>query len=123
MSVCDFRRIFFRSLLLLWAEPLLKYPEPFIKDVLNYSGFGAFGGITYWLRLTGLPEFGVVNFFHLPFLELPRHYDVEAGLIIAAVLLLGWRRRALGGKGLWLNTLAYAWIIFCISRRPRAHNT
>jgi hypothetical protein len=107
-----FSLAFVCSLLLLWAEPLLKYPEPFMKDVLNYSGFWGLWGITYWLRLTGLPEFGVVNFFHLPFLESLVITTLKLA-IIAAVLLLGWRRRALDGKGL-LNTLAYAWIIFFV---------
>jgi uncharacterized membrane protein len=100
------------GLLLLWAEPLLKCPAPFVKNVLSYSGFWGLWGITYWLRLTGLPEFSVVNFFRLPYLE---HLVITALklVIIAAIVLIGWRRRALDAKG-FFNSLAYAWIIFFV---------
>jgi len=96
----------------LWWEPLLKFPALFIKNVLCYSGFWGIWGLTYWLRLTGLPEFKVVNFFHLPLLERVV-ITVLKLLIIAAVLLIAWRRRKLSAKRLF-DSLAYAWIIFFV---------
>jgi hypothetical protein len=96
----------------LWWEPLLKFPALFIKNVLSYSGFWGIWGITYWLRLTGLPEFKVVNLFHLPLLERIVTTILKL-VIIAAVLLIAWRRRKLGGQGLF-DSLAYAWIIFFV---------
>jgi hypothetical protein len=96
----------------LWWEPLLKFPALFAKNVLSYSGFWGIWGITYWLRLTGLPEFKVVNFFHLPVLERVVITILKL-VIIGAVLLIAWRRRKLSGKRLF-DSLAYAWIIFFV---------
>src|SRR5882724_2462846 len=96
----------------LWWEPLLKFPALFAKNVLSYSGFWGIWGITYLFRLTGLPEFKVINFFHLP---LPERVVITILklAIIAAVLLIAWRRRKLSGKRLF-DSLAYAWIIFFV---------
>jgi len=96
----------------LWWEPLLKFPALFAKNVLSYSGFWGIWGITYWLRLTGLPEFSVVNFFHLPLLE-RIVITILKLVIIAAVLMIAWRRRKLSGERLF-DSLAYAWIIFFV---------
>jgi hypothetical protein len=96
----------------LWWEPLLKFPALFTKNVLSYSGFWGIWGITYWLRLTGLPGFSVVNLFHLPLLE-RIVITILKLVIIAAVLMIAWRRRKLSGKGLF-DSLAYSWIIFFV---------
>ena len=98
--------------LLSWSEALLNFPALFIKNVLSYSGFWGIWGITYWLRLTGLPEFNVVNFFHLPLLERVVITILKLG-IIAVVLLIAWRRRKLCSERLF-HSLAYAWIIFFV---------
>jgi uncharacterized membrane protein len=95
-----------------WWEPLLKFPALFTKNVLSYNGFWGIWGITYWLRLTGLPEFKVVNFFHLPLLERVVITILKL-VIIAAVLLIAWRRRKLSSERLF-DSLAYAWIIFFV---------
>jgi hypothetical protein len=100
------------GLLLSWSEALLKFPALFIKNVLSYSGFWGIWGITYWLRLTGLPEFNVVNFFHLPLLE-RIVITILKLVIIAAVLVIAWRRRKLSSERLF-DSLAYAWIIFFV---------
>ena len=52
--------------LLLWSEPLTKFPILFLGNVLSYGSFWGIWGITYWLRLTGLSQFAVVSFHHLP---------------------------------------------------------
>lgn len=98
--------------LLLWAEPLLKFPLLFVKNVLSYGSFWGIWGITYWLRLTNLPLFSRVTFYHL----LPAQIYVATTLkimIAGAVLLIGWRRRQLNERAL-LNSIAYAWIVFFI---------
>ena len=100
------------GLLLSWSEALLKFPALFIKNVLSYSGFWGIWGITYWLRLTGLPEFKVVNFFHLPLLE-RIVITILKLVIIAAVLMVAWRRRKLKSERLF-DSLAYSWIIFFV---------
>jgi hypothetical protein len=108
----QFVPFFALALLFLWSEALFKFPVVFTKNVLSYGGFWGLWGITYWLRLTGLPQFNVVNFFHLPFLEI----FVMTGLkliIIATVLLIAWRRRKLRSEAL-LGSLAYAWIVFFV---------
>lgn len=100
------------ALLVLWAEALIKFPAVFTKNVLSYGGFWGLWGITYWLRLTGLPQFNTVNFFHLPVWEIVVMTGLKL-IIIATVLVMAWRRRKLGGEALF-RSLAYAWIIFFV---------
>jgi uncharacterized membrane protein len=98
--------------LLLWWEPLTKFPALFLGNVLSYGSFWGIWGITYWLRLTGLPEFSVVSFHHLP----PFEYLVVSALkilIIVAVLFIAWRRRQLDERA-FVESLAYAWVAFFI---------
>src|SRR5207302_7070039 len=68
--------------------------------------------ITSWLRLTNLAMFWLVRFYHFP----PMQSFVATLLkliIIAAVLMIAWRRRNLGERAL-LDSLAYAWIVFFV---------
>jgi uncharacterized membrane protein len=97
---------------LLWIEPLLKFPAVFLHRVLSYGSFWGLWGITYWLRMTGLRDFGPVTYHNL----LPTQQVVATALklaIIAAVLLIAWRRRKLDGRGLFAS-LGWAWVIFFI---------
>jgi hypothetical protein len=99
--------------LVLWAEPLLKFPTLFARNVLLYGSYWGIWGITYWLRLTNLAMFRMVTVF----------YDISPMesfvvtvlklIIIAAVLMIAWRRRNLGERAL-LDSLAYAWIVFFV---------
>jgi hypothetical protein len=97
---------------LLWIQPLLQFPSLLIKNVLSYGSFWGLWGITYGLRMTGRPEFSVIAYASLPtaqnvvvtFLKL---------LIIGCVIVIAWRRRYLGAKGL-VDSLALAWIIFFV---------
>jgi glycosyl transferase family 87 len=99
--------------LVLWAEPLLKFPALFFKNVLSYGSFWGIWGITYWLRLTNLAMFRMVTFFY----DIsPRESFVVTVLkliIIAAVLMIAWRRRNLGERALF-DSVAYAWIVFFV---------
>jgi uncharacterized membrane protein len=98
--------------MILWAEPLTKFPELFAKSVLSYGSYWGIWGVTYWLRLTGLPEFSRVSFYDL---SLPQNLVVGAlkVIIIATVLFLAWRRRYLDGAGL-IGSIAYGWMIFFV---------
>jgi uncharacterized membrane protein len=99
--------------LVLWAEPLLKFPALFFKNVLSYGSFWGIWGITYWLRLTNLAMFRMETVF----------YDISPMesfvvtvlklIIIAAVLMIAWRRRNLGERALF-DSVAYAWIVFFV---------
>jgi hypothetical protein len=84
----------------------------FTTNVLSYSGFWGLWGITYWLRLTGLPQFHIVNFFHLPLSETIVMTSLKL-VIVATILIMAWRRRKLGGEAIF-GSLAYAWIIFFV---------
>ena len=97
---------------LLWAEPLLKFPTLFLHNVLSYGSFWGIWGITYWLRLTSLPQFGVVTFHDLPFWENVIVTALKL-LIIIAVLTIAWRRRNLEGRA-FFDSLSYSWIIFFV---------
>jgi len=98
--------------LLLWLEPLTKFPALFLGNVLSYGSFWGIWGITYWLRLTGWPEFSVVSFHHLPPLE-NLVVTLLKVLIIAAILIIAWRRRKLD-ECAFLDSLSYSWIVFFI---------
>ena len=97
---------------ILWIEPLTRFPALFVKNVLSYGSFWGIWGISYWLRLTNLPQFGVVTFHHFPPLEAVVVTALKV-VIIAAVLGIAWRRRNLDERAL-LDSLAYAWIVFFI---------
>jgi Gpi18-like mannosyltransferase len=93
-------------------EPVFTFPILFIKNVLSYGSFWGIWGLTYWLRMTGYPELGVVNFYNLPPWE-SFIITLLKGLIVGAVLVIAWRRRKLDGYGL-VHSIAYAWIIFFV---------
>jgi len=104
---------FVSALLVLWAEPLLKFPTLFARNVLLYGSYWGIWGITYWLRVTNLAMFRMGTFF----------YDISPMesfvvtvlklIIIAAVLMIAWRRRNLGERALF-DSVAYAWIVFFV---------
>lgn len=97
---------------LLWIEPLTKFPALFLHNVLSYGSFWGIWGITYWLRLTNLPQFSVVSFHHLPPWENITVIALKL-FIIVAVLMIAWRRRKLDGRAM-IDSLAYSWIIFFV---------
>jgi uncharacterized membrane protein len=109
----SFSLSFVLASLVLWAEPLLKFPTLFARNVLLYGSYWGIWGITYWLRLTNLAMFRMETFF----------YDISPMesfvvtvlklIIIAAVLMIAWRRRNLGERALF-DSVAYAWIVFFV---------
>jgi uncharacterized membrane protein len=111
-AVVSFLAPFVLASLALWSEPLLHFPALFIKNVLAYGSYWGIWGITYWLRLTGLRTFSWVWFegFSTPQTVVS---DVLKIGIVASVLAIAWRRRALGGRGL-IESMALGWIIFFI---------
>jgi uncharacterized membrane protein len=96
----------------LWREPLLNFPAIFIKNVLSYGSFWGLWGITYFLRLTGWSQFGRVSYYHLTAAQTAVGLLLKL-LIIACVIIIAWRRRALSATAL-LSSLAYAWIVFFV---------
>lgn len=103
---------FLTASILLWIEPLLKFPAVFIHRVLFYGSFWGIWGITYWLKLTGVRDFAPVTYYNF----LPLQQLVVTGFkvaIIIAVLALAWRRRKLDGRDLFAS-LGWGWVIFFI---------
>lgn len=100
------------ALSIFWAEPLLKFPVLFLKNVLAYGGYCGSWGLTYCLRLIGLHDFARVSFFNL---EPAQNFTMIAlkGIIIGAALLIAWRRRHVRGLA-FISSLAYTWIIFFV---------
>jgi hypothetical protein len=99
------------SVALCW-EPLTQFPALLIKNVLTYSSYWGLWGVTYWLRLTGVPHF--VNVWYENF-SMPQKI-IAAGLkmlIAGSVVGIGWRRRALGGAAL-MESLGYGWMVFFV---------
>jgi uncharacterized membrane protein len=110
--VMSFTVPFTLSLVLLWIEPILRFPGVFIHRVLFYGSFWGLWGATYWLRLTGVRGFAPVTYYHfLPLQQLT--VTVLKLLVIAAVLIIGWRRRQLDARGLFVS-VGWAWVAFFI---------
>jgi uncharacterized membrane protein len=94
----------------LWCEPLLNFPSLFAKNVLAYGSYWGMWGITYCIRLTGIPEFSRVSFFDLQ----PAQTLIMTILkvtIIGAAFWIGWQRRHVRGRA-FIATLAYTWLVF-----------
>ena len=109
----SFTLSFLATSLVLWAEPLLRFPALFARNVLFYGSYWGIWGITYWLRLTNLSMFRMETVFY----DIsPMESLVVAVLklvIIAAVIMIAWRRRNLGERALF-DSVAYAWIVFFV---------
>ena len=99
------------GLLFMWWEPLTTFPALFIKNVLSYGSYWGLWGITYGLRSTGSHVFSamLVN-QSTPQIVIATLLKI---LIIAAVVVIGWRRRRLDGRGV-LESIALAWIVFFV---------
>ena len=99
--------------LVLWAEPLLKFPMLFARNVFLYGGYWGIWGITYWLRVTNLAMFRIEKVFDdISPMEI-FVVSVLKLIIVAVVLVIAWRRRNLGERALF-DSVAYAWIVFFI---------
>jgi hypothetical protein len=101
------------TLMIFWIEPLLRFPVLFGERVLFYGGLWGLWGITYWLELSGVKEFGLEEYYQ----PLPSQKIIVATIlkvaIIACVLVLGWRRRKLDGRAFFAS-LGLAWMTFFI---------
>jgi len=98
--------------LAMWAQPLIKFPLLFLKNVLGYGSYWGTWGITYWLRLTQWRQFNGAGAFTLPWAPAAMVFLLKVG-IIAAVLMIAWRRRCLS-PGAAISSVAYAWIVFFV---------
>jgi len=96
----------------MWAEPLIKFPTLFLKNVFSYGSFWGEWGFTYWLRLTQLPQFNGTRPFNLPWSAAAVALLFKVG-IVAAVLVIAWRRRYLRERAV-IDSIACAWIIFFV---------
>lgn len=95
----------------MWAQPLFKFPTLFLKNVLSYGSFWGGWGISYWLRLTHWQQFDT-GFFNLPSAAAATALFLKLS-IVAAVLVIGWRRRYLPGRAV-IDSIACAWMFFFV---------
>lgn len=103
---------FLLSSLLFCAEPLLRSPVSFVKNVLSYGSFWGIWGLTYCLRMTGLHEFSKVSFFNLSGTQNAIIMTLKV-IVVLSILLLAWRRRKLAPPALFAS-IGYAWMIFFV---------
>jgi uncharacterized membrane protein len=100
------------TMAVLWIEPLLNFPVLFAKNVLAYGSYWGMWGITYCLRLTGLPEFSRVSFFDLE-LGQTLVITVLKMIIVLVAVIVAWQRRHARGLA-FVETLAWTWLMFFI---------
>jgi hypothetical protein len=98
--------------LVLWWEPLLKFPVLFANNVLSYGSCWGIWGITYWLRLTDSPWFQGVSFVDFSTAKVIVTTVLKI-LIVASVFVIAWRRQTADGAGL-IKSIAYAWVVFFV---------
>jgi uncharacterized membrane protein len=92
------------------AWGLINCPAAFVRNVFGYGSYWGGWGVTYWLRKTGMKDFGLMSYTDLTVAQ----YRVITALkviMMAGVLTLAWRRRKLGGLE-FFTTLgaAFTWI-------------
>lgn len=98
--------------IVLWSEPLLRFPLLFAKNVLAYGSYWGIWGITYLFRATGLPEFSRLSFFDLE----PAQNVIMLVLkliVVSAALWIAWQRRHARGRA-FVESLAYTWLVFFV---------
>lgn len=98
--------------LLLWSEPLLEFPVLFFKNVLFYGSFWGLWGITYFLKLTGWSDFARVTYSDFTTAQTLVGSALKL-LIVAVVIAIAWRRRALPAPDIF-RSLGYAWMVFFV---------
>jgi uncharacterized membrane protein len=111
-TIASFLIPFTLASLVLWWEPLVKFPLLFARNVLSYGSFWGIWGITYWLRLTNIHSFKEVSFMDYSVGQAVVSNSLKV-IIVGSICLMAWRRRALGGLGL-IDTIAYGWIVFFV---------
>lgn len=94
------------------AELILKAPAALVKNVLSYGSFWGIWGITFCLRMTGIPELSKVSFFDLSGIQTAMIAILKWSIILG-IVLLAWRRRKLPPPTLFA-TIGYAWMIFFV---------
>jgi Gpi18-like mannosyltransferase len=94
-----------------WIQPLVRFPLLFFRNVVSYNSFWGSWGISYCLKLTAWSQFKG-GFFYLPTGATIVVWMLKAA-IISAVIAIAWHRRHSAGRE-FLNSLAYAWIVFFI---------
>ena len=100
------------SSLLFCSELLWRSPMSLIKNVLSYGSFWGIWGLTYCLRMTGLPEFKKASFFNLSGTQHATIMIMKV-VVVLGILLLAWRRRKLPPPALFAS-IGYAWMIFFV---------
>jgi uncharacterized membrane protein len=109
-NLSKFCSVFSSLLALGWAEPLLKFPALFARNVLEYGSYWGIWGITYCLRLTGLSELSTISFVDLSTAQQWIALILKV-IIITGAVLIGWNRRNAGGQR-FLETITYTWLLF-----------
>ena len=100
------------TVLIGWSYPLLTIPSVFLKNVLGYSSIWGVWGITYALRMTGLPALQGITFDETT----PTEAAIMQGLkllIVVAVLALAWQRRKVERIEIF-RTLTLVWAVFFV---------
>jgi uncharacterized membrane protein len=111
-AIVSFLLPFVATSMVLWSEPLLKFPALFIRNVLSYGSFWGIWGITYWLRVTGMATFSWVWMAGFSPAQTAIATILKC-LIVLSVFAIAWRRRMLDGRSL-LESIAYGWLIFFV---------
>ena len=111
-AVLWFLLAFVASSLLCCLEPLIASPVSFSRNVLGYGSFWGIWGLTYCLRMTGLPYFTKVSFLNLSPIQQLIMTTLKTAIVLATIIL-AWRRRKLAPPALFAS-IGYVWLIFFV---------
>jgi hypothetical protein len=82
---------FAAACILLCLVPVITFPVSFIKNVVAYGSIWGLWGISFWLRLTGIHDFCLVDYHDLTLAENIVGTALKA-LIVASVIVLAWAK-------------------------------
>ena len=95
-----------------WGVPLMLIPQLFLKDVLGYGSVWGVWGVTYLLRMSGIHALTEITVLE-PTVQQAAVILALKGMIVASVIVISWRRRAVEPFKIF-ETLSLAWAVFFV---------
>ena len=95
-----------------WSAALVGEPALFIKNVLGYSSYWGFWGITYLLNSMHMKAFGTYAFLKLTPAQAITISMLKAVIVLSVLVLAWFGRKAKGCE--FFSVIAIAWAIFFV---------
>ncbi len=94
------------------AEPLIRAPAAYFRDVLSYGGFWGAWGFTSLLRMTGLAQFSRISYVGLPSAQMFVAAALKA-FVAGTALVIAYRRRGAAAH-VAVQSIAWIFLVFFV---------